>query len=146
MICSNKENLQNHLAKLRQKFIEVHYPENIIQEQFLRLESVNRMDLILKPRANKKKKKKIIPHVSTYNSKNPPYKKWFKELQYILKLNPKTAKISEKVMFWGCSEPPSPAYWVIFLKTSPYSNFIFLIIFFNWVLKIVFNFMLATYL
>ena len=57
------------------------------------------MDLILKPRTNKKKKKKIIPHVTTFNEKNPPYKKWFRELQYILKLNPKTEKISEKVMF-----------------------------------------------
>ena len=57
------------------------------------------MDLILKPRVNGRKKKKIIPHVTTYNKKNPPYKQWFKELQHVLKLDPKMSKISEKIMF-----------------------------------------------
>ena len=55
---------------MRQKIIEVHYPESV-----------------------------IIPHVTSYNQKNPPYKKWFKELDYILKLNPKTENIAKKVMF-----------------------------------------------
>merc|ERR1712105_444041 len=41
MLCSNKENLQIHLAKLRHKFIEVHYPESVLSELFLRLESLN---------------------------------------------------------------------------------------------------------
>ena len=61
MICSNKNELQENLSKLKDKFIQVHYPENIIQEQFLRIEKVNRKDLIfkqIKPKTSKNKAKK----------------------------------------------------------------------------------------
>ena len=73
MICSNKRQLEENLATLKNKFIQVHYPENIIQEQFLRIEKVNRKDLILKPRSPKNRKKKKALHISTFNAKNPPY-------------------------------------------------------------------------
>ena len=60
MLCSNKKQLEVNLAKLKEKFIKVHYPEAIIQEQFLRIEKVNRKDLILKPRPDKNAKGKKL--------------------------------------------------------------------------------------
>ena len=56
MLCSNVQDLQNHISKVHDKFIEVHYPEKIIQEQFKRIQKVNRKDLILKPRRTQNKK------------------------------------------------------------------------------------------
>ena len=98
MLCSNKRQLDENLAKLKNKFIQVHYPEEIIQEQFLRIEKINRKDLILKPRSTKRKKKKAL-HISTFNSKSPPYSKWFKDLKHILDQDPHCKKIAEEVMF-----------------------------------------------
>ena len=71
MLCSNKRDLEQNLSKLREKFIQVHYPDQIIQEQFARIEKINRKDLILKPRAPKKGKnnKKKALHISTFNAK-----------------------------------------------------------------------------
>ena len=100
MLCSNKKDLEENLSKLRQKFIQVHYPNEIIQEQFSRIEKVNRKDLILNLGLQKKGKtlKKAL-HISTFNEKNPPYKKWFKELRHILDKDPHNKKIAEKIMF-----------------------------------------------
>ena len=70
MLCSNKKQLEENLSKLKLKFIEVHYPEEIIQEQFLRIEKINRKDLILKPRSPKTRKKKKALHISTFNIPN----------------------------------------------------------------------------
>ena len=44
------------------------------------------------------KKKKAL-HISTYNSKNPPYARWFRELRPILDKDPHTKKLAEQVMF-----------------------------------------------
>ena len=99
MLFSNKKQLEVNLAKLKEKFIKVHYPEAIIQEQFLRIEKVNRKDLILKPRPDKKRKKKKALLITTFNEKNPPYYKWFNELRYILDQDPHCKKVADQVMF-----------------------------------------------
>ena len=98
MLSSSKKQLEENLSKLKDKFIQVHYPEEIIQEQFLRIEKINRKDLILKPRPSKKSKtknKKAL-HISTFNSKNPPYARWFKELRPILDRDPHCKKNSRQ--------------------------------------------------
>lgn len=38
-------------------------------------------------------------HISTYNAKNPPYSKWFRELRHILDKDPHNKKIANNVMF-----------------------------------------------
>ena len=38
-------------------------------------------------------------HISTYNAKNPPYSKWFRELRHILDKNPHNKKIADNVTF-----------------------------------------------
>lgn len=38
-------------------------------------------------------------HISTYNAKNPPYSKWFRELRHILDKDPHNQKIANNLTF-----------------------------------------------
>ena len=47
----------------------------------------------------KTRKRKKALHISTFNAKNPPYSKWFKDLKNILDKDPHCKKLAEQVMF-----------------------------------------------
>ena len=96
--CSNSERAEFHLNNLRTKFISSNYPTDIIQQQFLKASKVNRADLIWKVR-NKERKKLHSPFIYTYNSKCPPWRKWFQELKYILDLDERLTPITNQIKF-----------------------------------------------
>ena len=99
MICSEPERVEYQLNQLKQKFIQVNYPEDVVREQFLRASQIQRADLLLRVNSSRKKKKsKSHAHlIFTHNSGNPPLRQWFNDLRYILDQDPKTKKIAETI-------------------------------------------------
>ena len=77
MVNSRKEWNIDYLHELREKFLQQEYPMELINEQFARALSIERLDLLKsKP---KSKKKVISPLVITYNPGNPNFRKWIGE-------------------------------------------------------------------
>ena len=60
---------------------------------------INRKDLIFKKRKNRENKRLVGACFFTYNEKNPPLKKFFKDSRHILDLDPRTKKIADQVRF-----------------------------------------------
>ena len=79
MVNSREEWNISYLQDLREKFLQQEYPLQLINEQFTKALSVDRMDLLLGNTNNKKKKRKIVaPLVITYNPGNPKFIDWIK--------------------------------------------------------------------
>ena len=79
MVKSREEWNISYLQDLREKFLQQEYPLQLINEQFTKALSVDRMDLLLGNTNNKKKKRKIVaPLVITYNPGNPKFIDWIK--------------------------------------------------------------------
>ena len=75
MVNSNHEWNQGYLRDLREKFLQQEYPMELINEQFGKALSVDRLDLLFRTKQNKKRTV-IAPLVITYNPGNPKFKHW----------------------------------------------------------------------
>ena len=65
----------------------------------MKAESVNRTDLIWKPKRKSCSNKFLVPFVYTHNTHGPPWRKWFEKHKYILELEPKFQTIVKNVKF-----------------------------------------------
>ena len=75
--------VERHLEKLRVKFIQQEYPEQLIDEQFSKVRQLNRDDILYKKKDEAKKRTKAKAMrscmVVTYNPANPPFHTWIKK-------------------------------------------------------------------
>ena len=79
MVNSREDWNVEYLQDLREKFLQQEYPSQLINEQFRKALSINRMDLLFQSQTNKKKKRIVIaPLVITFNPGNPNFKDWIK--------------------------------------------------------------------
>ena len=88
MVCSYPDWTDRYLGRLRGKFLEQEYPEEMIDEGFAKAKKQNRMDLITKKKDLKKNQKNRNRMRNclcvTLNPANPPFHRWIKELLPIL--------------------------------------------------------------
>ena len=92
--CSQPGSAEPHLEKLRERFVERKYPEEIIEKQFQKATSKNRKDLIFQPRKAAQKDDKIRL-IFTHNESNPPLHKWIRQCKKLLK-TPKAKELGSK--------------------------------------------------
>ena len=78
-----------YLRDLKEKFLQQEYPSDMINEQFGKALSVDRMDLLFKTKDKKKKKTIIAPLVITFNPGNPKFNEGIREEWDILNEDPK---------------------------------------------------------
>ena len=81
-----------YLKDLREKFLQQEYPMDLINSQFSKALEVDRLDLLFKSPAQRKKSKKRAPLVLTFNPGNPPVKSWINEELTNLYQDPKMKK------------------------------------------------------
>ena len=68
MICSTPDKKEAQLRNLRDKFIAVNYPEDVIKKQFEKAQKIQRGDLLLRVCSNTKKKSKAHAYlIFTHN-------------------------------------------------------------------------------
>ena len=94
--CSKQNFVDTHLQQLRCKFLERHYPPQIIDHNFEKAKQKNRRQLIFQPRKNKGGDNKIRL-IFTHNQSNPPLHKWMREAKKTLVRNPKAKELGEKI-------------------------------------------------
>ena len=99
MVNSRQEWNLEYLKDLREKFLQQEYPLELINGQFSKALQVDRMDLLFKDPALRKKNKRMVvaPLVLTYNSGNPPVKDWIKEGLEHLHKDPNMKRIFPKI-------------------------------------------------
>jgi hypothetical protein len=69
------------LCELREKFLKQEYPLDVINRHFEKALKMERLNLLFKnPAIRKKSKKKVIgPLTKTFNPRNPPVRTWINE-------------------------------------------------------------------
>ena len=103
MICSEDIFVENQLTNLKEKFMDRHYPEDLILEQFGRAMAKSRLDL-LKPKTYPhdaspvqltrwRKRELVTPFIITFNKNNPPLQQWLTEEFHLLQLNEKNRRV-----------------------------------------------------
>ena len=70
--CSKENFVDTHLQHLRCKFLERHYPPQVIDHNFEKAKLKNRRQLIFQDRKNKRKGDNKIRLIFTHNQSNPP--------------------------------------------------------------------------
>ena len=115
-VCSRSEWAENYLEKLKYKFLEQEYPLEMIEEQFEKAKKLDRTELILKKKQNKKenRNKKRMKNclVITGNPGNPPFFKWIKQLLPTLHRDPKLKDLIPDIPV-VVRQPPSVGSCVI---------------------------------
>ena len=81
-----------YLKDLREKFLQQEYPMDLINSQFSKALEVDRLDLLFKSPAQRKKIEKRAPVVLTFNPGNPPVHSWIKNYLAILHEDRKVKK------------------------------------------------------
>ena len=85
-----------HLEQLKTKFLERHYPQNIVDMQIERAKQRDRKQLIYQGSKKKKTADKKIRLIFTNNASNPPIYKWLREGKKFLK-STKAKKMGESL-------------------------------------------------
>ena len=110
MVCSYAEWCERYMQRLRVKFLEQEYPEQIIDDQFDKVRKLSREDILYKNKDPKKFERKSKEMrsclVVTYNPANPPFHNWFKSLIGTLHEDPELKKLCPKLPI-VTRQPPS---------------------------------------
>jgi hypothetical protein len=88
--------MDTHLQQLRCKFLERHYPPQVIDHNFEKAKQKNRRQLIFQARKNKGCDNKIRL-IFTHNQSNPPLHKWMREAKKTLVRNQKAKELGDKI-------------------------------------------------
>ena len=119
MVCSKLEWRDQYLQNLREKFTQQEYAAELIDQEFERAKIINRKDLIMKKK-NQKKQEKNKGRMKnclciTLNPGNPPFRKWLKELTPILHRDPALRKLIPDIPI-VYRQPPSVAKMAVKAK------------------------------
>ena len=92
-MCSERKWTLEFLEVLREKFLMQEYPADLINQQFERVLQLDRSELLLVDRNNRRKRKIICPLVVTYHPSNPPFRQWIQGAMGILHESEKMKKL-----------------------------------------------------
>ena len=93
--CSDPEDADLNLEKLKGKLLGRDYPDKMIQSQFQRAKKSDRKKLIYQNR--KKKKDNKVRCIFTFNEGNPPLHQWFRQAKKCLLKNEKAKEVGERI-------------------------------------------------
>ena len=82
--CSEAGSAEPHLEKLKQKFTERNYPEQLIDSQFQKAKTKDRKSLIFQERKKQSGTDKKVRLIFTNNRGNPPLHRWMRESKKFL--------------------------------------------------------------
>ena len=102
--CSDKELMDTELVKLKEKFRERNYSEQLLGEKFGQAKKKDRRNLIFQDRKNNKKETKKVRLMFTHNQSNPPIHKWLRLCKPILDKNEVAKDIGSRIQI--CTKQP----------------------------------------
>ena len=102
--CSDKELMDTELVKLKEKFRERNYSEQLLGEKFGQAKKKDRRNLTFQDRKNNKKETKKVRLMFTHNQSNPPIHKWLRLCKPILDKNEVAKDIGSRIQI--CTKQP----------------------------------------
>ena len=102
--CSETEDRNEGLAKLKEKFKERNYPEEIIEEKFEKANKKDRRKLIFQNRKKQNQEVKKVRLMFTHNEGNPPIHKWVRMCKPLLERSTVAKDIGSKIQI--CTKQP----------------------------------------
>ena len=102
--CANPEDRDDHLANLKNKFLDRNYPTNLIEQQFEKAKSKERKSLIFQNRKDKTKGDKKVRLMFTHTKTNPPIHSWVRQCKKLLVRNDQAKEIGSRIQI-GNKQP-----------------------------------------
>ena len=102
--CSETEDRDRGLEKLKEKFKERNYPEEVINEKFEKAKKKDRRSLICQSRKNKNMGPKKVRLMFKHNESNPPIHKWVRMCKPLLERSTVAKDIGSKIQI--CTKQP----------------------------------------